>query len=196
MSRRLRIAMAAVAAAASFVLPGAVVAQVPAQPTGSDAQREAVGALDFLDGEWRGEAVITMPGGAMTLTQTERVGAMLGGSVKVIEGRGYAADGSTQFNAMAVLSWDARANRYSFRSWANGHSGEYPFERTEDGFRWETPAGPNAKIQYVAVVKDGTWHEVGDYVAEGQPPRRFIEMRLTRVGDSQWPAGGAVSPAP
>jgi hypothetical protein len=193
MATRLRPLFAASAAVALLAVCSAAVAQVPAQPAGSEAQRAALGALDFLDGEWRGEAVINGPGGRMTLTQTERVGSLLGGSIKVIEGRGYAADGSTQFNAMAVVSWDERAGRYGFRSWANGFSGEYPFERTEDGFRWETPAGPNAKVLYVATVKDGVWHEVGDYVAEGQPPRRFIEMRLTRVGDTTWPAGGAVA---
>lgn len=191
LSRPLRLALVVVALAAA---PPTVLAQVPMQPAGSAAQREAIGALDFLDGEWRGEAVVHSPGGSITLTQTERVGPMLGGSIKVIEGRGYAADGSTHFNAMATVSWDARNNRYGFRSYANGYSGDYPFERTEDGFRWETPAGPNAKIQYVAVVKDGTWHEVGDYVVEGQPPRRMIEMRLTRVGDSAWPAANPVAP--
>lgn len=190
-SRHLRLVLAAITLAAA---PATVLAQVPMQPARTAAQREAVGALDFLDGEWRGEAVVHGPGGTTTLTQTERVGPMLGGSIKVIEGRGYAVDGSTQFNAMATVSWDARNNRYGFRSYANGYSGDYQFERTDDGFRWETPAGPNAKIQYVAVVKDGTWHEVGDYVVEGQPPRRVIEMRLTRVGDSGWPAADPVAP--
>lgn len=174
--------------------PSASFAQVPAQPAGTTAQRDAVGALDFLDGEWRGEAVIVGPAGRETLVQTERVGSLLGGSVKVIEGRGYAADGSTQFNALAVLSWDEREGRYRFRSWANGYTGEYPFERTADGFRWSTPAGQNARIEYVAVVRDGVWHEVGTYVAEGQPPRPFIDMRLTRIGDGTWPEGGAVAP--
>lgn len=176
-----------------LVAPAAV-AQVPAQPAGTAAQRDAVAALDFLDGEWRGEAVIMGPGGRETLVQTERVGSLLGGSVKVIEGRGYAADGSTQFNALAVLSWDEREGRYRFRSWANGYSGDYPFERTEDGFRWSTPAGPNARMEYVATVRDGIWREVGSYVAEGQPPRPVIDMRLTRVGDTSWPTDGAVSP--
>ena len=171
-------------------------AQMPASPNGSEAQRAAMDRLAFLDGEWRGQATVHGPAGPMTLTQTERVGSMLGGSIKVIEGRGYAADGSTQFNAMAMVSWDARAGRYGFRSYAQGFSGDYVFEATDDGFRWETPAGPNAKMQYVAVVRDGTWHEVGTYVAEGQPPRQMIEMRLTRVGDTDWPAGGAVSPTP
>ena len=186
------LALAAVLLAA----PMAVLAQAPSSPNGSEAQRAAIDRLAFLDGAWRGEATIHGPEGTTTLTQTERVGSMLGGSIKVIEGRGYAADGSTEFNAMAVVSWDARANRYGFRSWAQGYSGDYPFEVTEDGFRWETPAGPGAKIEYVAVVRDGTWHEVGTWVAEGQPRRRFIEMRLTRIGDTDWPAGGAVSPAP
>ena len=187
-----RLALAAVLLAA----PMAAQAQMPASPNGSEAQRAAMDRLAFMDGEWRGEATIHGPQGTMTLTQTERVGPMLGGSIKVIEGRGYAADGSTQFNAMAAVSWDARAGRYGFRSYAQGYSGDYPFEVTEDGFRWETPAGPGAKIEYVAVVRDGTWHEVGTWVAEGQPRRQMIEMRLTRIGDTDWPAGGAVSPAP
>ena len=186
------LALAAVLLAA----PVAVQAQMPVSPNGTEAQRAAIDRLDMLDGEWRGEATIHGPGGTATLTQTERVGSMLGGSIKVIEGRGYAADGSTRFNAMATVSWDTRAGRYGFRSYAQGYSGDYAFEVTDDGFRWETPAGPNAKIQYVAVVRDGTWHEVGTFVAEGQPPRQMIEMRLTRVGDTDWPAGGAVDPTP
>lgn len=194
MIRRLRSVSAAALAVIAVSIAAPAVAQIPAQPAGTPAQRSAVGALDFMDGEWRGEAVVTGPGGRMVLTQTERIGSLLGGSVKVIEGRGYAADGSTQFNALALISWDEAAGRYAFRSYANGFSGDFPFERTEDGFRWETPAGPNARILYVATVRDRTWHEVGDYVADGQPPRRFIELRLTRVGDTDWPGAGAVSP--
>lgn len=171
-------------------------AQMPASPTGSEAQRTALDRLAFLDGEWRGEATVYGPEGRTTLTQTERVGPMLGGSIRVIEGRGYAADGSLQFNAMATVSWDARAGRYGFRSYAQGYSGDYPFEVTADGFRWQTPAGPGARIEYVAVVQDGVWREVGTWIAEGQPPRPMIEMRLTRTGDTDWPAGGAVGPVP
>ncbi|HEY0104101.1 MAG TPA: DUF1579 domain-containing protein [Brevundimonas sp.] len=183
-------------AALLIAVPMSAQAQMPASPEGTPAQRAALERLAFMDGEWRGQATIQGPGGATVLTQTERVGPLLGGSIRVVEGRGYAADGSTQFNAMAIISWDARAERYGFRSYAQGFSGDYPFEVTEDGFKWETPAGPNARIHYVAVIRDGTWHEVGTYVADGQPPRPFIEMRLTRVGDSGWPASGAVAPQP
>lgn len=164
-------------------------------PAGTETQREAIGRLAFLDGEWRGTAVISGPEGRQTLVQTERVGPMLGGSVRVIEGRGYAADGSTAFNAMAVIAWDQTLNAYSFRSYAQGYQGDYPFEVTEDGFRWQMPAGPGATIQYVTTVRDGRWREVGHYVREGQPPVPFIEMDLRRIGDTPWPAAGAVQPA-
>ncbi len=163
-------------------------------PQGTPAQREAMQRLAFMDGEWRGTAVISSPAGRTTLTQTERVGTTLGGSIRVVEGRGYAADGSTRFNAMATIAWDERAGAYTFHSYAQGYQGDYPFAATEDGFRWQTPAGPGATIQYVATIRDGRWHEVGHYVREGQAPIPYIELDLRRVGDTEWPAAGAVAP--
>ena len=49
-------------------------------------------------------------------------------------------------------------------------------------------------IRYTAVIEDGTWHEFGDRVMPGKDPIRFFEMNLTRVGDTDWPAGGAIKP--
>ena len=51
-----------------------------------------------------------------------------------------------------------------------------------------------AAVRYNAAVKDGKWTEVGDRIVPGKDPVRFFEMRLTRVGDSEWPGAGAVSP--
>ncbi|WP_296820190.1 DUF1579 domain-containing protein [Brevundimonas sp.] len=172
--------------------PGLAMAQAM-NPAGSDEQRQQVADLSFLDGEWRGEAVIfNRDGSRTTLTQTERVGPLLGGSIRVVEGRGYDAAGVTVFNAMAVISWDEREDRYRFRSWANGHDGDFRFERTDTGFVWEVPAGPGAVVRYTATVQDGVWHEVGAYMREGMEPRPTIEMTLRRIGESDWPAGGAV----
>jgi hypothetical protein len=47
-------------------------------------------------------------------------------------------------------------------------------------------------IRYTATIKDGKWRELGDRVLPGKDPFRFYEMELTRVGDSDWPAAGAV----
>jgi len=43
-------------------------------------------------------------------------------------------------------------------------------------------------------VKDGRWTEVGDRIAPGRDPVRFFEMKLQRVGDSEWPGAGAIPP--
>ena len=65
---------------------------------------------------------------------------------------------------------------------------------TGDGYRWEIPLGPAGTIRYVATVKDGVLHEVGDRVVAGREPLRIFEMTLRRVGDVDWPAAGAIAP--
>lgn len=91
--------------------------------------------LAFMDGAWRGQASTTLADGSThVVTQTERIGPLLDGSIKVIEGRGYNADGSTGFNAFAVLSWDPAQRAYHFHSYAMGHSGDFSFKPTADGY--------------------------------------------------------------
>jgi hypothetical protein len=159
------------------------------------AQTEAMKPLAVLDGVWRGPAWTMEPSGKRRdVIQTERVGSFLDGSIKVVEGRGYLADGTVGFNAFAVISYDPQKKTYVMRSYAQGRAGDFPIVPREDGFSWQIPAGPTAVIRYNAVVKDGTWVETGEYVAEGQPPRRFFEMTLQRLGDTDWPAGGAPLP--
>lgn len=185
---------ASLVAIALVCAPAAQASAQEQNPAGTQAQRDAMGHLAFMDGQWRGTATINGPQGRTTLTQTERVGPHLGGSIRVVEGRGYDTDGSTQFNAFAIIAWDERAGAYTFQTYAQGYQGAYPFEATADGFKWQTPAGPGATIQYVATIRDGRWHEVGHFVREGQPPVPYIEMDLRRVGDTDWPGAGAVSP--
>lgn len=170
----------------------ASVAQYDPQAT-QQAQREAMVALQFMDGVWRGPAWTLQPNGEKRhLVQTERIGPFLGGAIRVIEGRGYLDDGRVGFNAMGIVSYDVAKKTYSMRSYALGHAGDFAFRPSADGYAWEVPAGPKTTIKYVATVRDGTLHEVGDRVVEGQPPLRIFEMTLKRLGDSAWPAGDAI----
>lgn len=156
------------------------------------AQREGMKALSFMDGVWRGPAWTILPSGEKhDVTQTERIGQFLDGSVKMIEGRGYDADGTVAFNALGIISYQPADKTYSMRSYAMGRSGDFPLKLTSDGFTWEIPAGP-VTIRYTAVVKDGVWHEVGDRIMPEKEPVRFFEMTLKRVGDTEWPAAGAI----
>ena len=158
------------------------------------AQREAMQRLAVMDGVWRGPAWTVLPSGEKhTITQTERIGPFLDGSVKVIEGRGYDPDGKVTFNAFGTISYNPATRVYTLHSHAQGRVGDFVLTPTPDGYVWEIPAGPMT-IRYTAVIKDGAWREVGDRITPGKEPVRFFEMNLKRVGDTSWPAAGAVSP--
>lgn len=170
-------------------------AQGPPNPSALiAAQRDAMARLAYMDGVWRGPAWTILPSGEKhAVTQTERIGAFLDGSVKVIEGRGYDSDGKVSFNAFGTISFNPTTNAYTLHSLAMGYVGDFVLNLTPDGYTWDIPAGP-VTIHYTAIVKDGTWREVGDRIMPGKPPVRFFEMDLKRVGDTDWPAAGAISP--
>jgi hypothetical protein len=187
--------------AAVLALPLILSVQASAAPQRPDAealmasQRAAMESLSFMDGAWRGTAWTVAPDGKRhTLTQTERVGPLLGGTVKLVEGRGYEANGRTSFNALGVISYNPATRQYSIQSYASGQAGAFPFQATGNGFVWQIPAGPNAIVRFTAAFEGGKWHEIGERVVEGAPPIKIFEMRLTRLGDSVWPAGNPVPP--
>ena len=158
------------------------------------AQKEALAKLSFMDGVWRGPAWTILPSGEKhNITQTERIGPFLDGSVKVLEGRGYDPDGKVTFNAFGTVSYNPATHAYTLHAHAQGNVGDFVLTPAADGYVWEIPAGPMT-IRYTAVIKDGAWREVGDQIMPGKEPVRFFEMNLKRVGDSDWPAAGAVSP--
>ena len=158
------------------------------------AQQEALARLAFMDGVWRGTAWTLLPSGEKhTITQTERIGPFLDGSVKVIEGRGFDPDGKVTFNAFGTVSYHPATKAYSLHSHAMGNVGDFALTPQPDGFIWEIPAG-SMTLRYTAIIKGGTWFEVGDRIQAGKEPVRFFEMTLKRLGDTTWPADGAVPP--
>ena len=189
-----RISMAALAACCLLAVPAAASAQTM-QPAGTAEQRQAMQTLAWMDGEWVGEATVSMgPGQTSTHPHPERIGPMLGGSIKVIEGRSVGGpDGTPAFNAFAVLSWDDATDRYSMRSYANGEAGDFPLEATADGFSRTAPAR-GGEMRYVTTFKDGEWVELGHFVMPGREPMQVIELRLRRRGDTGWPAADPVIP--
>lgn len=178
----------------SLLLSGVVSAQV-AVPAANAPKSSPMAQLDRLKGTWVGEARGRGPDGKpYAVTQTERVGTMLGGDVLVIEGRGYKSDGTLAFNALGTVSANAQTGEFEFRAHAMGRSGTYRLEATDTGVRWEIPAGPNALVRYTITLQDGRWHEIGEYLAKDQPPRQIAELILQRTGDTDWPAANPVVP--
>lgn len=157
------------------------------------AEREGLKAFAWMDGEWRGTAVTQTPTGEHRVTHTERVGTLLGGTVRLIEGHSYRSDGSTGFNAFAMLAFDPTTRTYKMTSHAEGRYGAFAIVPTASGYSWEIPAGPMT-IRYTATFKNGTWTEIGERVAPGKPIVSFFKMELRRTGNSAWPSAGSIKP--
>jgi hypothetical protein len=72
-------------AAALVLLAASLACSAQGRPDPAAAmaeQREAMARLAFMDGTWRGPASTTLPsGGTHDITQTERIGPVLGGTV-------------------------------------------------------------------------------------------------------------------
>src|SRR5690606_16625135 len=58
------------------------------------SQKQAMARLSFMDGTWRGQARSIDARGEHVVTHTERVGTLLDGTIRLIEGHSYDADGN------------------------------------------------------------------------------------------------------
>lgn len=157
------------------------------------AEREAMKPLAFMNGVWRGPAWTILPSGEKhAVTQTERIGPFLDGTVKVIEGRGYDVSGAVTFNALGIVSFDPTRKAYTLHSYARGLAGDFAFTPSDTGYVWEIPAGPTT-MRFTAVIHGKKWREIGERLVPGQPSTQFFEMNLVYVRATDWPAAGAVS---
>lgn len=179
--------------AVCILISGEVAAQ-PNEKAAVEKQKEVIKPLAWMDGIWRGDAWIILPSGErVEMTQTERIGPLLGGAVKVVEGRSYDSDGKTVFNALGVFAYDAQKQKMMFHSYAQGRIGDFEVDIRDNGYAWTIPAG-GTEIRYTATITNDTWHEQGESVSAGRTPFKFFEMNLRRIGNSKWPYESAVPP--
>ena len=167
--------------------------QTPAQMVSS--QQVAIGKLAALDGVWRGTGwIMDQPGDApRQLTQTLRAGAFLDGTLRLLEIRGYQADGSIGFHAFNTISFDTQKGSYVMTARAGGRSGNFTFQATANGYTWNIGDGASG-LKYTATIKDGVWTETGEALAAGRTPIKLSEWTMRRVGSTDWPEGGALAP--
>ena len=141
-------------------------------------------AVAGMVGTWTGEGWIRMgPGEPIPFDSKETVESRLGGQALVVEGEHHAkSDGRLVHHAVALLSHDAEAGVYRFRTHVAGR-GPGDFEgRVEDGaFVWGGAAGPG-KMRYTIRIDGDTWHEVGEFSRDGETWNSFFQMDLKRTG--------------
>jgi len=144
--------------------------------------------VDFLVGQWEGEATIQMgPGKPQHVVQTENVQSKLGGKILLIEGLGKRKNddgtvGEVVHDALAVLSWDEAKKSYRF----SGYTAQYGAMETaldvSDGpvAVWAIDV-PGGKTRYtITLTEKGEWREVGEFSRDGSKWMKFLEMTLTK----------------
>ena len=173
-----RILVTALLSAASLS-PHLAAAQAP--PDTTPAQREAMHKLSFLAGNWSGPISVTRgPGEPLHLTQTEKIEYKLDGLVLLIEGKSTAADGTTPFQALATIAFDDATHTYRIRAYNAGHYVDAELAALADGFSWGFDAGPAHIANTMHLTAKGEWQETSDVTFGGNPPRRTVDMLLTR----------------
>jgi hypothetical protein len=146
--------------------------------------------LDFMVGEWRGEASMQQgPGKPAVALQHEMVRSKLGGKLLLIEGTGHRKletgfPGDVVHDAVGVLSFDEKTQKYRFDAWTEraGYVQAWFEVGEKNNARWgfDTPEG--GKIRYtITLTEQGTWHEAGEFSRDGNQWMPFFEMNLKKV---------------
>jgi hypothetical protein len=156
-----------------------------AQPTAQvnlAAQREGMKKLSFLAGKWSGDGVVVRgPGQQMKLHQTEDIQYKLDGLVMLIEGTGRNPEGQVVFRALATVSYDDAASKYRWRAYSEGRYLETELKVSADGFSWGFDAGPVKVANIMNLTADGKWHEITEITAGNSPPRKTLDMTLSKL---------------
>lgn len=149
---------------------------------------EEMGKLDFLIGEWKGEAWIQMgPNKRENVIQTEKVTPKAGGKVLLVEGLGRrkmedGTAGDVVHDAIAMISWDKAKSTYRFIGHvAQQESVDSSLDMTAPNtlvWGMDTPQG---KVRFtIRLTEKGQWNEVGEFSRDGTNWMKFFEMTLTK----------------
>lgn len=157
-------------------------ASLDAQPRPDlTAHKAAMAKLNFLAGNWSGEATITRgANNVFKIRQTERVEYKLDGMVLLIEGTGRDETGKVVFNAFATVAYDPTSRTYRIRAYREANYVDAELKLLDKGFEWSYPSGPVTITNHMVIDANGKWSETTDgRVGEGRH-FRAVEMLLSR----------------
>ena len=156
------------------------------QPRMADigAQRAAMKKLSFLIGKWSGEArVLRGSGEPVELIQSEEAQYKLDGLILIVEGIGRSkSEGKAALQALGIISYDDEAGVYRMRAYNAGRYLETELKLAADGkgVTWGFAVGEIKTQSVLRINEKGEWTEVGEITIGSQPPRKFMEVRVSR----------------
>lgn len=165
-----------------LLLPLTLPAQDPQAAANTARARAALAPVAKMVGRWEGDARVSMgPGEPMLVRQDEDIVWGAAGTVIIIRGTGRdPKNDAIVFEAAGTLWFDLETQRAQFRTHRDGRSVAADVEIRPDTMVWGF-AVPGGRVRYVIALTDQTWHETGEFIRDGAPPVRTIEMRLRRI---------------
>ena len=167
----------------SVVLLGSRMAQLLLVPD-LESQRAAMKKLNFLVGEWSGEArLLRGPDEPTELVQTEEARYKLDGLILTIEGVGRTkSDGKPILQALGVISYDDESKTYHMRAFNDGRFLETEVELPEEGqgMAWSFVLGEIRTKSVMQINDRGEWTELHEITIGSQPPKKFMELIVRR----------------
>jgi len=162
--------------------PALAHAQDPQAAANTARAKEGMAPLAGMIGNWEGEASATTgPGQTQKARQTEEIISAANGTVLQVRGTGRdPSTGAIIYEAAGTIWFDIESGRIRMRTHNNGRSIEPEVEVRPDTIVWGF-AVPGGRVRYTTAFTADTWHEVGEFVREGAPPIRTMEMRLRRT---------------
>jgi len=140
--------------------------------------------LDFLVGEWAGEArVLRGPGEPTELVQTEEARYKLNGLILAIEGVGRTkSDGKPILQALGIVSYDDESKTYHMRAFNDGRFLETEVKLPEEGHGmiWGFALGEIKTKSVMQINNKGEWTELHEITIGSQPPKKLMELVVRR----------------
>jgi hypothetical protein len=159
-------------------------AQTPRTPD-VEAQRTAMKKLEFLVGNWSGEAsILRGPGQFAELMQTESAQFKLDGLVLVIEGVGRTkTDGKLALQALGLISFDDETGIYKMRAFNDGRWLETEVKLVDGGnsISWGFALGEFKTTTVLRINVNGEWTEHGELVIGDRPPQKMMDLKVRRI---------------
>ena len=159
-------------------------AQAPQTPN-VEAQRAAMKRLDFLVGEWSGQASAARgPGIVVELEQSEVAQFKLDGLVLMIEGVGRTkSDGKLALQALGLISFDDASGAYRMRAYNDGRWLETDVKLLEDGkgLSWGFSLEEISTKSVLRINDKGEWTELAEITVGARAPQKLMELVVRRV---------------
>jgi hypothetical protein len=156
----------------------------PASGQTPGASKEQMKKLAIWTGRWTGTSTSQMQGKTESGTVEESIEWKVDGQALLINGLGKNKEGKIVHEALGVLSFDSKDNKYRLRTWLrDGRNADAWFlVLAENSFQWGFDV-PTGKIRYNIQLTQTTWVESGEYSSDGTQWFPFFQMQLARQSD-------------